>query len=145
MRLYFCRSSSLSSWAVRASTWSRWSHVGIQTPEGTILEAVFPQVREVPLATFLADNGEAQAVDFPLLDPVAAAAWGRLQAGKPYDLGALVGLLFRRNWRNPARWFCSEIAAAYAEAGGSPLIRASALFRVSPETLWILPGKDVDR
>lgn len=38
------------------------------------------------------------------------------QIGKPYDVKAIVAMLVQRDWRDPNKWFCSElIAAAFEE------------------------------
>jgi len=134
------RSATIPSATVRFMTWSEFSHVAVLTPSGTVLEAVFPRVREVPLIQYLAEQGETWAVDRPCADPVAALAWGRSQIGKRYDLLALVGVAVHRDWHRDDRWFCSEFMAAMFEKGGSPLFRAGALDHVFPQHSWLLHG-----
>ncbi len=34
------------------------------------------------------------------------------QIGKPYDFKAIGGFFLNRDWRNDAKWFCSELIAA---------------------------------
>jgi hypothetical protein len=58
--------------------------------------------------------------------------------GKPYDLTALFGLLMRRDWQEEDRWFCSELVGWAFAQGGSPLFRADALHRITPQNLWML-------
>lgn len=120
-------------------TWSSWSHCAIVTPEGTVIEAVYPRVREVTLAAYLDDNGVTQIEDMACHDPAAAAAWARAQVGKRYDLAAVLGLAFRRIWTDPRQWFCSELVAMAFEEGGSPLVKDFSVSRVTPQDLWEIP------
>jgi len=69
-----------------------------------------------------------------------AYAWARTQAGKPYDLSAILGIAFDRNWRDENRWFCSELVAAAFEHVDAPLLstRPSAYFwRITPRDLLL--------
>jgi len=56
-----------------------------------------------------------------------AYEWALTQEGKPYDLSAVaaiklsaVGMKLKRNWRDPGRWFCSELVARSFEMAGVP-------------------------
>ena len=44
------------------------------------------------------------------------------QLGKKYDIIALIGNMFRRNWQQTDKWFCSELVAAAFESGNIPII-----------------------
>lgn len=68
-----------------------------------------------------------------------AVAWAADQIGRPYDWRAIAGMPFRRDWRDPRAWFCSEIWAAAFEAIGLPLVHAEALDRVTPRDLLMSP------
>jgi uncharacterized protein YycO len=138
MRVFFCRSRTITSWLIRAFTWSSWSHCAIDTGQGTIIEATWPRVREISLAAFQADNGIIESADFTVPDSDAAVRWGRLQIGDRYDLGALLGFVLHRNWEAPGKWFCSELATMALAAGGLRLFRESAQNRVTPQDLWMV-------
>ena len=143
MKVAFCRSNTISSWAVRFLTWSPYSHCVLVAADGTTVEAVWPRVKASTLSAVLADNGTVHLVDFPCADPASALDWARLQVGRPYDWRAILGFVFHRDWADPHEWFCSEfVAEAFAE-GGSPLLRPGALGRVTPQDLWMLPGVDL--
>ena len=139
MRVYFCRSRTIPSWVVRALTWSDFSHTALGTERGTVIEAVWPKVREIPLPQFLADNGTVEVLEVPCRCPSAAILWARQQVGLGYDLTALFGWLLHRDWSDPCRWFCSEFVAEAFEEGGSPLFRENAVHRITPQDLWMLP------
>lgn len=56
-----------------------------------------------------------------------AYEWALTQEGKPYDLGAVaaiklstIGIKIRRNWRDPGKWYCSELVARAFEMAGVP-------------------------
>ena len=141
MILYFCRSNTVASHAVRLITWSDWSHVGVCPGEGTVIEARWPKVREISTEAFRLDNDIVEAVEFPCADRAKSISWLRAQIGKPYDLLALLGIVLHRDWHKAGRWFCSELAAAALEQGGSPLFRAGVLDHVFPEHIWMINPK----
>lgn len=141
MKVLFCRSNAVGSWLIRLITWSEWSHVALLVDEDTAIEATWPRVREVALEEILAHHTENLTVELPCHNPAAAIKWAREQVGKPYDAWALVGFLLHRDWTEPWEWFCSELVAQAFEEGRSPLFRPEAVFRVTPQMLWMLPGE----
>ena len=141
MKILFCRSNTFVSWAIRLLTWSEFSHVVLVTPTGTCIEATWPRVHEVTRDFVNGDNDVVVEVELPCLDPVEATWWARGQIGKPYDWRALLGFLIHRDWTEGQHWFCSELVAAAFEEGGMPLFRAQVLSRVTPQAVWMLPGK----
>lgn len=66
----------------------------------------------------------------------------RDQLGKPYDVTAIAGLAFNRDWRETDSWFCSELVTAALEFCGY-LPRLSATDNhISPrDLLLVLSGK----
>ena len=110
MRVLFCTSKLPGAVLIRAVTWSQWSHVA--------------------LAHVI--------VDLPCDFREFVIEAARSQVGKPYDPTALFGLLMHRDWQEEDRWFCSELVAWAFAQGGSPLFRAEALHRVTPQLLWML-------
>ena len=143
MRLLFCRSHWPGSYAIRALTFSsQWSHVALVSDNRIdAVEATFPRVR-ANWAPEIVDAHSAHA--WATLDvPGEAAAWhfAGEQIGKLYDVGGLIALPFgRRDWQSPGRWFCSELIAAAANAGGRDLFRD--FDRVTPEMLWQISRPD---
>lgn len=143
MRVLFCTSTLPGAVAIRALTWSRFSHVALIDGE-EVIEAVWPRVRIASLADVIASHSQGYAIaDLYCADPAAAIAAARAQIGKPYDLGALAGILFRRDWQAGSRWFCSELVAWAFAQGGSPLFRADALSRITPQHLWMISPSSV--
>ena len=121
-------------------TWSSWSHVALVLPDGIhAVEATWPRVRLTTVAQIRHAHRKTTMADLPCLYPDLAGAWALAQVGLPYDWGALVGMLLERDWTEPWSWFCSELVAAAFEEGGSPLFRKSAIYRVTPGMVWMLP------
>jgi len=48
--------------------------------------------------------------------------YARSQVGKDYDTWALIGNLFRRNWQQSKKWFCSELIAKSFKEAEYPLL-----------------------
>ena len=137
MRVLFCTSKLPGAAIIRAVTWSDWSHVALIDGE-EVIEATWPAVRVVPLADVLAKHSRFAVADIPCQDPAAVIAAARSQIGKPYDLTALFGMLARRDWQEADAWFCSELTAWAFQQGGSPLFRPEALYRITPQHLWMI-------
>lgn len=144
MKLLFCRDHSFLSWAIRSFCWSKFGHVAILAPDNmTVYEAIWPRVHKTTLAELHKKERVIQAVDMHLAHPDVAIVWLEQQVGKPYDLGGLFSFVFHRDWANPKKWFCSELAAMAWDKGGTPLFRRKAVYRISPGMIWLLPGKEV--
>lgn len=61
-----------------------------------------------------------EEVTYNVPDAEAGLAWARTQLGKPYDWKGAFGLALApdRDWMQPDKWFCFELAAAtLANAG----------------------------
>lgn len=69
-----------------------------------------------------------------------ALEWAETQTGKHYDLSAVFGMAFDRNWRSQGRFFCSELVALAFEKAGSPLLNPTAdVWRITPRDLLLSP------
>ena len=138
--LVFGRSHSPISWAIRFFTWSPWSHVAVAY-DGRVIESQAPRgVQSGTEMAMRARYSETATVEFHHPDPDALIAAMRSQLGKPYDYGAIVGFIFRRDWASPKRWFCSELVAWAFSATGRPLFRSNEMDRVTPGHIWMLTG-----
>ena len=136
--LLFCNARDPLSLAIRAFTWSRWSHVALIDGYAAI-EAMAPDgVTMTETERILMRSSEFELVDLPCRNPEAVRAAAVSQFGKPYDYTAMMGLALRRNWQEDDAWFCSELIAWAFEQAGEPLFRADCLHRVTPQHLWML-------
>lgn len=135
--LIFTRSGKIGSRLLRLILGSRWSHCGIVTPDGTVIEAQMRGVIERPLAGMLAESERHEFIDVPCPNPAAVIAAARSQLGKPYDWLGLLGYGLRSSRVQAAeRWFCSELVAWAFAYSGYPLMRSSA-WRISPPMLYL--------
>lgn len=121
MRAVLVRANSLSSLLIRARLWENWSHAAVLLPNGEVIDATFKAggVRRRKLSDVLAHASAFKVINLPVADDVAAMAFLHQQLGKPYDWRSIVGWATSdRDWRDDSSWFCFELVAAAAEAGG---------------------------
>ena len=143
MYIVFSSAPTVASYAIRMATASQWSHVDMLWEDGTLIGSVShqqgpysPGVQKLTLEERLRySNLNCYRIDkFDLRDEWAARQYAEAQLGKPYDWGGAFGIPIwnGRNWQQDSRWFCSELIAACAVAGATPLIRMQT-YRVTPE------------
>lgn len=135
--LQFVTEPDWMSHAIRWFTWSEYSHVDLVLPSGRLLGAHVRdgvQIREPGYAAFT-------RVERRIVRDVSPVAldWACRQIGSPYDVAAIFGLLVRRDhWRQPDRWFCSELVARAFEVAGRPVVLGDC-WRISPRDLMLSP------
>ena len=135
MQIIFATDGEPLSKVIRAVTNCPWHHVGAIFNDEYVIEARFTGVIKTPLSEFKA-RGKYTIVDYPVKDEGAALDFALDQLGKKYDMAGLISFPFRVRWQDDSRWYCSELVAAIAVAGGSPIVRAN-LTGVSPRDLWV--------
>jgi uncharacterized protein YycO len=132
--LQFTARRKIGSWLIRQFTWSDYSHVDIVLPDGRLLGARLDGgVSIQPPGSF------EECVRFEVDAPNDVIRHVMSQIGKPYDYAAIFGIIFRRNWHNPKKWFCSELVAWAFEEAGHPLLRTENFNRVTPRDLLLSP------
>ena len=139
VRLLFTRRRHPGSALIRVTTWSAWSHVDLIDDQSVLGAVAFHGVERELLATRLANASRAAVMTIPCADAQAVIAAAESQIGKPYDWLGVLGIGLHRDWQEPDRWFCSEMAAWAFHEAGRPLFRPDALYRVTPQHLWMLP------
>jgi uncharacterized protein YycO len=121
MRVVLVRANTLSSLLIRARLWENWSHAAVLLQNGEVIDATFKAggVRRRKLEDVLKHASAFKIIDLPVTDPVAAMTFLHAQIGKPYDWRGIMGWITSdRDWRDSSAWFCFELVAAVAEAGG---------------------------
>ncbi len=131
MKLILCTHSGFGAWFLRLVMWSRWSHAAI-LDGGTVTDTTFWQggVKQTQADEFFKHYTTYELRDIAVDEP-AARAWLLQQVGKGYDVSALLSWVFRRDWQEDDRWFCSELAEAVITKFGTPRFRES-VSRVTP-------------
>lgn len=139
VRLLFCTNPhNPLSWAIRAGSWSRWSHVAVIDGDSVIEAVALKGVTRTSLEDRLRHDPSWAISSLPCKDPAAVIAAAASQLGKPYDYTAVLGLGLHRDWQQDDSWFCSELTAWSFQQAGSPLFRTGASRRVKPQDLWML-------
>lgn len=139
VRVLFSTTRWPLSAAIRAATWSRWSHVAMVDGDSVIEAVAGKGVRRASLRGAIDRAADFAFVDLPATDPASVIAAAAGEINKPYDYTALIGLALRRDWQEPDAWFCSELVAWSFQEAGQPLLRAEVVRRVTPQHLWMLP------
>jgi uncharacterized protein YycO len=132
---------ALTCQLIRWQTWCDYSHVDVVIPGVGLLGAQVDGVKIRPF-NYAGPNAKVlyQQVDY--LTPGEEAdlyQFLKAQLGKPYDFGALLGDLLHRDWRNPNKWFCSELVAAAFEQIKRPMLNENVVDRVTPRDLMLCP------
>lgn len=130
----YCRNSrNPVSTVIRfADRWGQWSHCGVVTPGGQVLEATWPKgVVSTELHLFLRKYTawHVKPIDVPF--PHVGLDWGRSRIGEPYDTKAIFGNLFRSSWQEPGAWQCAEYLEMIVLQAGRARIE-DAGWRISP-------------
>lgn len=137
--LQFCASRGLESAVIEWFGHGWTSHVDTVLDDGTLLGARMDggvAIRQPGYATF----SRTERVILPTTAEIAAAYHDFLmgQIGKRYDVEGICAFIVGRNWRDPSRWFCSELVSAGLERAGyfpSPLSTPSN--RITPPDLLL--------
>ena len=143
MKILFCTSNKIGARGIRLVTWSSFSHVCIIDGQD-VIEAVWPKVKVTPLGEVLNNHIHHAIVDIPSNDESVLVA-ARSQIGKKYDLTGMLGLSLHRDWQDDSAWWCSELVAWALQQGGTKLFRDEVMHRVTPQDLWKLNYKLVER
>jgi len=114
--------SWLIRWAVPRSRFALAlsSHCLIVDGDHVIEANMIHGVRRVPTEVGMAGLTVVKTVDYSVQDAEAGLVWGRLRDGEKYDYPGAFGIAIRvdRDWAEPGRWFCYELAAAVLKAAG---------------------------
>ena len=137
MQIVFTTDNRPGSWLIRKLTASRWHHVGVSFGETVFESRATGGVQKTTLGEFKS-RGQFSSYEVPVPDEKGSLDWLHTQLGKPYDWSGVFGLALSRRWQKPERWYCSELAAAAAKAGGLDLVRRD-ITGVTPRDLWVLP------
>lgn len=121
------------SWAIRARTWSKYSHVDFVVEDGKYLGAIpfggvcYHEHRYPTEDYFVLEVSEKQRLD--IMD------FAHSQVGKPYDFMGIFGFAINRKWQDDDKWFCSE----YISGAIQPVIKLfnEEAFRISPRDVSI--------
>lgn len=125
LHVVYSRSRTVGGWLIRASSWwDQWSHCGLLTDDGTVIEArAFAGVVETPADEFMDRYSAHTRVRVDVPEPAAAIAWAREQIGCGYDYGAIAGFVLREPLERQRRWHCVELVETALSVAGRPRFR----------------------
>lgn len=125
--------------AIKAVTYSQWSHIALVLPDGSIREAVLQDgVRTASFESLVGRSTKYVMLKVPVKN--AQEVYDKaLSIHAPYDLLGAVGLGLGRNWQENDRFWCSEYFAYVLEETGNGVFRPEAMHRITPEHFWMLP------
>lgn len=117
IKVIFARNKKPISLLIRSVTWSRWSHCAVVDGDMVIEAKGGCGVVVTTLKLFLSRYTDYAFADLPVADsPELAIERARAELGKPYDLKALFGIMFRTGWEcgnaGGSRVFRLQIRAA---------------------------------
>jgi len=143
VQLLYSRSRHISSAGIRLATWGEFSHVA-QVVDDQVVEAVWkPGVRPDLLRNAIARASRWAIVEYEHKNPEGMINAVRSQIGKPYDKTGALGLGVHRDWQDDDAWWCSELVAWAAQQAGDPWFMPQASHRITPQHLWMRPGRIV--
>ena len=129
--LRFVHENGITSRAIEWFTRSEWCHVDFVLSDGRFLGARLDGGVQIRPHDYLKPAAFRYAyVEVP--DSRKVYGWAISQVGKKYDWLAIAAFIPRTNWRDPSRWFCSEMTAFGFEQAHHPIIDTAAS-RVTPQ------------
>jgi hypothetical protein len=121
------RSHTIGSVLIRLASWfGPYSHVGVLTADGShVIEAsAFKGVVRIPLTLFIQGSSKYEVQEIECPNPDKGLAFIEAQIGKPYDWGAIFGMVARQHsWEDVSKWYCSELLEATIQAAGRRRVR----------------------
>lgn len=143
MKIFLVRGRGVVSRLIQFQTRSPYSHTALGLRDGSVVEArEFTGVRRLESQkAFLSDLKPGTVVEVyevPLVDEDSAEAFVLSQVGMSYDYVAVARFLTRVPARENKKWFCSELVAATAFSGHTPLLRGDSQ-HMSPRDIALSP------
>lgn len=120
-------------------TWSIINHVEFVLPDGYLGARIIGGVKVRPFNYIKGVREYFAHIDVDPATEKKIIDWARLQVGKSYDITAILGMGFKRDWDAPDSWFCSELVSAGFKQAGVPLFNETIpLDRITPRDIAIL-------
>lgn len=129
--LRFSKKSLPLSWLIRYQTWSRWSHVSFELPDGRVLGS------EVRGGIAIREPDKDRAYERWETDlPVEVLMMARTHIGTPYGWRSYIGHLLKFKVTRRKGFNCSEYIAQAAYDAGHPFFRLDEHHKILPRNLY---------
>jgi len=134
------RGTSITSRLIRWFTWSQYGHVAIYRRDRPAGNQIVESWRKGVVTTWAWNDNHTPGTPVELYayrdqpEPAMvdnANTWLDKQVGKKYDLRGIIRFVARCKSHIDNRWFCSELAQAYAIECGCPVVRKEP-YKVAP-------------
>lgn len=137
--ILFSTTTHIFSKIIQFATWSEFSHVEIVTKQNTLIGAdAMKGVIESNLQSRLLHSSKVFLCGIDT-NSLGLELYCRNRLGSEYDWTGIFGFLFKRNWHEDKKWFCSEIIASGSKDGlDIPLVDEESN-RITPRDLLISP------
>lgn len=133
IKLFFSDNHLPASYAIKFLTWSEYSHVGFILDDENLLDSTFMAggVKIRKIEDVKKHSSKFLVREYPRISS-DAINWAKSQLNKPYDLTAIIGIPFHRNWQDESKWFCSELVAWACLKAGTPIVNKES-WRITPQ------------
>lgn len=122
MILHFTKQEGVFSEAIRGFDSGYASHIGCESSlaPGIVIDSSFKHrgVRAFEKDNWLNANILVESVSVFLSQEESAVRWLIDQIGKPYDVKAIIGMPFLRDWEDESSFYCTELAILACIKGG---------------------------
>lgn len=134
LTLLYARSWTVGGVLIRLGQWfGHYSHVGILTPEGTVIDArAFAGVTETPYDEWARRYSHVTPVEVECPEPGQAVLRARGFVGNGYDYRAIMNFVLRKVGQDKNRWHCVELVEYALGWGGRPRFRTP-VHRITPQ------------
>lgn len=140
LRILFTTSKLPLSPLIKLVTWSKYSHIAIIINDKWVMHSDFNGVHIEPLEDLLGRSKTYMIAEYECIDSQAMIDEGIKLLGRPYDYGALIGILIRRiELQDDSKYVCSEFPAALAEFTNQSFFCTDYLHRITPQHWLMLP------
>jgi uncharacterized protein YycO len=129
-KVIFADNNKPASLLIKLFTLSWWSHCAILDGDFVIDATLASGVRRIPYREWEEHYTYHEAVNFPCANKDKAIEFARAQVGKSYDWLGILSFIFRKNYEDTSKWFCSELVA---EASG--IFKTNLIYTLSPQWL----------
>lgn len=140
IRFMFTNSKLPLSPIIRAVTWSKYSHMTIIIDDETVLHSDFHGVRLEKIKALQERSKNWMIAEYKCERPQDLINACMTQIGKPYDYGALIGILIRKiELQDDSKWVCSELPEYGAWMSGQQFFHTEFNNRITPQHWLMLP------
>jgi len=136
--IFFALNHTIESKLIRFSTNSDYSHCGfVDKTKNTVIDSTIEYgVSEYPISKIILKYDKIVFVDLTCIS-YTAINYARQQLGKKFDWTAIIGInMFRRNWHEEDRWFCSELITWACNRAFVNFVTKNNVLRVTPNDVF---------